>query len=186
MDSECNDAATVASSTTDHQLNLELEVKRLHAKLELVTVKYSRLQQRVENLEGILRVNSCGEEGTPGLAAETMSSYPCVNSVVGGPLSTIESVIAKYPNLHCEKNATRMAVKLAREAVFGIDVLAQCTPLGNASFRALPNDGLRAIKSAICDLLPYGRSNQIEIEKTWKACQNAIGQACKHASMQGP
>ena len=39
IDSKCNDAATVASSTT------------VHAKLELVTAKYSRLQQRVESLQ---------------------------------------------------------------------------------------------------------------------------------------
>jgi hypothetical protein len=138
MDSECNDAATVASSTTDHQLNLELEAKCLHAKLELLTAKYSRLQQRVENLKSVLRVNLCGEEGTrPGLATETMLSYPCVNSAVGRPLSAIDTVIAKYPNLQCEKNATRMAVKLAREAVFGFDVLALRTYVHRLEMPAL-------------------------------------------------
>ena len=43
-----------------------------------------------------------------------------MNSAVGGPLSAIDTVIAKYPNLQCEKNATRMAVKLARKQSSGL------------------------------------------------------------------
>ena len=42
-----------------------------------------------------------------------------------------------------------LAIILAREAVFGISIMAQCTPLGTKKKKALPQRELYQIKSAI-------------------------------------
>jgi hypothetical protein len=91
----------------------------------------------------------------------------------------IEEVVAKYSELHKPESITRLAVKLAREAVFGPDVLAQCTPLGHTQFQALPVAGLQKIKETLKLLCVW--NSPVEFENSWKNCMQAIGQACKHA-----
>ena len=50
-------------------------------------------------------------------------------------LVSVEEVIKKYPKLKQESQAGSLACKIAKEAIFGADVLKQCTPLGAANFR---------------------------------------------------
>ena len=53
-------------------------------------------------------------------------------------LKTPALVIQQYPKLRGEGKAGTLAVKLAREAFFGDDVLVQCTPGGSRDLLALP------------------------------------------------
>ena len=47
-------------------------------------------------------------------------------------------IFAKYPNLCCVSKAKTLAVKLARDAIFGDDVLIRCTVAGGRDHPGLP------------------------------------------------
>ena len=205
IDTSSEDATSLPSSIGPVGASLPIKVQYLEAQLEIMTSKYSNLQSRVERLESLHAIVSGQNEANITVQGRmtqkrtrrsSMQPKPTrlapvqlpirtetrslTNDATVTTLLTIEEVISKYPHLQCTKNASRLAVKLAKEAVFGPNVMAQCTPLGNQLFKALPGDGLLAIKSAVKDASPTSRSNPGDFEKTWKTCQNSIGQACKH------
>lgn len=64
-------------------------------------------------------------------------------------LLSMESVLEKYHNMHMENKAPTLAWKLAREAVFGVTVLRQCTPLGSLELPALPIVELTELKKTM-------------------------------------
>ena len=66
--------------------------------------------------------------------------------------------------------------KIAREAVFGSKTMAECTPFGTRELKALDVKKLQSIKRAIQTFFPC---YQAEFEGIWRACVDAIGQACK-------
>ena len=68
-----------------------------------------------------------------------------------------------------------LAVKLAREAIFGDDVLAQCTPGGSRELPALPNDELNPLKEGMFEQFSQYWSNPVEFEAVWSVCFNAVG-----------
>ena len=47
-------------------------------------------------------------------------------------------IFAKYPNLRCASKIKTLAVKLARDAIFGDDVLIRCTVAGGRDHPGLP------------------------------------------------
>ena len=87
---------------------------------------------------------------------------------------SIDTVIRKYPMFHSKSKLSRLAVKIAREAVFGQQVMRESTPLGSNNLKALDFEKLLAIKGAVQLFC-----NQGDLESTWKVCMEAIGQACK-------
>ena len=74
------------------------------------------------------------------------------------------------------------AQALARDAVFGPDVMWLCTPNGSKNLRALHQNGLFAIKRATFHLYPQCWSN---FEAVWNRCQRAIEQACGRLKRRG-
>ena len=59
------------------------------------------------------------------------------------------TVFQKYPNLLCKSKLETLAVKLAREAFFGDQVLMKCTVAGKRDYPALPPEELRQLKHAL-------------------------------------
>ena len=73
-----------------------------------------------------------------------------------------------------------MAVRLAKEAYFGPDVMIHCTVRGVGSHHALPRAELDKLKRFLCNLaLLRLIDRRVEFEEIWKNCTNLIGQACK-------
>ena len=75
--------------------------------------------------------------------------------------------------------AGALACKIAREAIFGKDVMKKCTPLGNRELPGLPSEELFQLKKHILHEFPQYWRNPVEFEAIWKKCLEAVQQACK-------
>ena len=93
-------------------------------------------------------------------------------------LASIEEVVASNPNLTTLSRAGKLACKLAREAVFGEEVMRRCTPLGNKERPGLPLHEMNVLKRAMREIFSYVL-NAMEFERMWKRCMEAVQQACK-------
>ena len=91
-------------------------------------------------------------------------------------LSGIEEVIDHYPKLHTLCKAGALACKLAREAIFGEEILKRCTPKGN---RNLPSKELERLKRVMFTQYPQLWRTPVEFEPVWQRCLEAIQQASK-------
>ena len=91
----------------------------------------------------------------------------------------VSGVLSKYPKLRCESKVATLAVKLAREAFFGDDVLSRCTVSGERAYPGLPVDKVNELKSAIFQQFPQYWTTKHEFEPLWKTCVESVGQACK-------
>ena len=72
-----------------------------------------------------------------------------------------------------------LAMKLAREAHFGDEVMAQCTVMRYRDYPRLPSDELCSLKETIFRQFPALWKDPVEFESVWVACVDTIGQACK-------
>ena len=94
-------------------------------------------------------------------------------------LSGIEEVIDHYPKLHTLCKAGALACKLAREAIFGEEILKQCTPKGNRNLPGLPSKELERLKRVMFIQYPQLWRTPVEFEPVWQRCLEAIQQASK-------
>ena len=111
-------------------------------------------------------------------------SKMCTNSLPSSAirkdnLLSVEDVLKKYPKLKHESKAGTLACKLAKEAIFGSDVLKQCTPIGNRELPGLPEKELKVLKKTMFSRFPQYWSNKVEFEPVWKRCLEAVQQCCK-------
>ena len=95
-------------------------------------------------------------------------------------LVSVDEVLLKYPKLCCQKNVSRLAVKIARESIFGQKVMQESTPSGTLKLKKLAPGKLETIKNTIRTFFPSSDINAAEFELTWKVCIESISQACKH------
>ena len=92
----------------------------------------------------------------------------------------MHQIIAANKKLCVPARASTLAVKLAREAVFGDETLVRCTVAGKrGGFLALPVNEMRALKATMQH--QFLKVTPCEFETIWKDCNDAIGQACKRA-----
>ena len=54
----------------------------------------------------------------------------------------------KYPKLRCESKIATLAVKIAKEAIFGDKILVRCTVLGEQVYPGLPVQEVNELKTA--------------------------------------
>ena len=95
-------------------------------------------------------------------------------------LLSVEDVLKKYPKLKYESKAGALACKLAKEAIFGSDVMKQCTPVGNRELPGLPEEELKILKKTMFARFPQYWSNKVEFEPVWKRCLEPVQQCCIH------
>ena len=108
------------------------------------------------------------------------TKYFSASDINHSNLKDIHQVIAANKKLCVPARASTLAVKLAREAVFGDETLAMCTVAGErGGFLALPVEEMRALKTTMLHL--FSTVTPVEFEIIWKECNDAIGQACKRA-----
>ena len=84
-------------------------------------------------------------------------------------LSDIDDVIASYPNLKGAKLPT-LAMKLAKEAVFGEKIMKQCTPLGGRGLPGLPTAELNNLKEILFRHSLQFWGNTAEFKSVWSDC----------------
>ena len=94
----------------------------------------------------------------------------------------VYTIIEKYPKLKGECKAGTLAVKLAKEALFGDAVLKQCTPAGSHKLPGLPTAKLFQLKKVIFKLFPQYHNSPVEFEPLWMRSVDAVQQACKQLS----
>lgn len=90
-----------------------------------------------------------------------------------------EHILQKFSRLRCESKVGTLAVKLAREAIFGDKVLIRCTVMGERELPGLPATELMELKRMLFKQFPQLWAARHEFEPLWKVCVEAIGQACK-------
>ena len=73
-----------------------------------------------------------------------------------------------------------LAQVIAREAAFGTEIMALCTPLGTKELRALPQEELMRIKKAMFQAHPCTDPDRFDSE-VWSICHTAIEQDCGRA-----
>ena len=103
-------------------------------------------------------------------------SSACINTAL---LFDPNTTLRKYPSLRGKSKAAALAVKLACEALFGVEVLAQCTVSGLRQLPALPLAELNKLKQTMFAQFPEFWGNPIEFESVWAACSDSVNQACK-------
>lgn len=96
---------------------------------------------------------------------------------------TVQAVIE---NNHKLTKVSTLAVKIAKEAVFGEMVMRKCTPMGSRELPGLPRKELFQIKQALFDLFPSYWKNSEDFETIWATCIDSIGQACKRLRSKKP
>jgi len=94
-------------------------------------------------------------------------------------LAEADVVIKKYLKLKGVSKASTLTVKLAKEAIFGENVMKQCTVAGTREHPGLPFDELRELKQEVFKQFPQYWRTPVEFEDIWKLCFDALGQACK-------
>ena len=84
-------------------------------------------------------------------------------------------ILSKFPKLlRCDSKVGTLAVKLAREAIFGDDVMVKCTVMGEREHPGLP---AAELKRVIFQQFPKLWTSKQEFEPLWKGCVDAMGQA---------
>ena len=94
-------------------------------------------------------------------------------------LKPISDVLQKYSNLRVECTIGKLAVKLAREAIFGDSIMKRCTPRGWNDLPALPQVELNLLKATLFRQFPRFWVCPEEFERKWTTAQEALAQACK-------
>ena len=121
---------------------------------------------------------------------ETPEPFPCkppIHSTNALPSSEINQAallpvgdaLTKYSTLIYSSKVRTLAAKLAKESIFGDDVLIRCTVAGSRSFPALPVAELNYLKTVIFKQFPVYWNAKHEFEGVWKDCIDGLGQACK-------
>ena len=67
---------------------------------------------------------------------------------------SVSEVLSKYPSRCCTSKVKTLAVKVAREAIFGDDVLIKCTVARERELPGLPVYELAQLKQAMFNLFP--------------------------------
>ena len=121
----------------------------------------------------------------PGLSTTTkqlkkikMTEKALSSTSIQESLSDIDDVIASYLNLKGAKLPT-LAMKLAKEAVFGEKIMKQCTLLGGRGLPGLPTAELNNLKEILFRHSPQFWGNTAEFKSVWSDCIESIGQARK-------
>ena len=95
-------------------------------------------------------------------------------------LMTIEDSLKGCKDLKCVEKASTLTQKLAKEAIFGVEVMKRCTPGGTKELPALPKEEMLALKKAVYKELPQFWQSPFDFEKLWKRkCWPAVEQACR-------
>ena len=103
-------------------------------------------------------------------------------------LLPFDRVVKKYPKLRGDKKMGKLAVTLARECFFGVEVMATSSVGGKGpGTTPLPNQGIQEIRRVIFSLCPAYHNNEAKFEETiWRKCKTALNHACLKCRFKKP
>ena len=107
--------------------------------------------------------------------ATAMYDYLPSSAIPSHQLRNIDDVISQNRKLVHEESAGTLCQILAKEAIFGKDLLARCTVTGKGETFVLP---LQEMKRKMFSLFPRFHPFPEQFEPVWKKCTVAIEQAC--------
>ena len=96
------------------------------------------------------------------------TSYLSSSAIPTHQLRNIDEVIAQHRHLLHDDSAGTLCQILAKEAVFGKDLLARCTVTGKGGTLALPVQEMNNLKKKIFSLFPMYHSSPEQFEPVWK------------------
>ena len=99
-------------------------------------------------------------------------------------LRSVEDVLMENIHLRTESHAGTLCQRLAKEAIFGEDIMKQCTPYGTRDAPGLPHEELYSLKTIMFRQFPRFHSCPHLFEETWKKCIGSIEQACKRIRLK--
>lgn len=94
-------------------------------------------------------------------------------------LRDVQEILEGNAKLRTESTAGTLCQKLAKEAIFGKEVMKRCTPSGTREFPALPREELYELKLIMFRQYPRFHTCPGTFESLWKKCMISIEQACK-------
>ena len=98
-------------------------------------------------------------------------------------LISAREVLDKYPHLTKKgttvRNMRMFCLKLAKELIFGAEVMGRCTPGGTRKYPALPHQEMFQLKTIMFEHYPQYWSCLHLFEEVWKQCREVIEQGCK-------
>ncbi|XP_038058923.1 uncharacterized protein LOC119730207 [Patiria miniata] len=78
---------------------------------------------------------------------------------------------------------TRLAIRLARDCIFGSKILSKSTVTGRNGMKPLQRDGVKKIKDCLMQI--YGpKCSEVECEILWKMARESLSQLCKRTRRQ--
>ena len=111
-------------------------------------------------------------EGNPNI------NYLPSSAIPSHQLRNIDDVISQNRKLIHEESAGTLWQILAKEAIFGKDLLARCTVTGKGGTFALPLQEMNNLKRKMFSLFPRFHPSLEQFEPVWKKCTVVIEQAC--------
>ena len=99
-------------------------------------------------------------------------------------LRSIQSVLDENIALQNDSSAGTLCQRLAKEAIFGEEVMEKCTPYGTRDCPGLPQAELFELKMIMFRLFLKFHGCPGLFESTWKTCITSVEQACKRLRMQ--
>lgn len=69
--------------------------------------------------------------------------------IIKDKLVTVNEVLMKYPKLHCKSKVGTLAVKMARDAFCGEELMEKCTIAGERDLPGLPTEELQQLKHTL-------------------------------------
>ena len=112
------------------------------------------------------------------LPRESTNYFPSSN-IDKAKLITPEAVLDMFRSLRVESKIGMLAVKLAKQAYFGENVLVHCTVSGCRGLPALPLHELNELKQFLFNQFPRYWNSPEEFEGLWERVGESIGQCCK-------
>ena len=106
------------------------------------------------------------------------------SSIDKSKLLPVEKVIEQYPKLKSEGKAGTLACKIAKQALFGVDIMKRCTPIGNRELPGLPVKELKELKKVMFTRFPQYWKTPVEFESVWKKCLESVQQGCKRLRLE--
>ena len=101
-------------------------------------------------------------------------------------LMSVEDALKGCKELKCAEKASTLTQKLAKQAIFGVEIMKRCTPGGTKELPALPREEMLTLKKAVYKELPQFWHSPVEFERLWKSkCWPAVEQACRRLRRRG-
>ena len=109
-----------------------------------------------------------------------LNNTPLASSLIQREnLRPVRDVLKANEHLVTKLNSPgTLAQLLAREAIFGSEVMGQCTPTGSKRLHALPQKELMDLKIIMFQYYPQWWMSPEMFKDTWHTCQVAIEQCC--------